>query len=331
MRVATSSSTRRLGGAAVWPIAAGAQQPDRMRRIDVLMGLVQGDPDAQPRITAFEQALHAQPWSKEHNLRIVYHWGAGDAERAGSLAKEAVEQRPDVIVAHTTPAIIAVQRETHTIPIVFVQVTDPVAAGLVASLARPGGNATGFTNFDASLGGKWLELLKEIAPRTAHVALLYNPEASPFAAYYLRAFEAAGPQLSVQPIATPVRDDHEIEGAITAMGREPGGGLIVAPDIFTATHRQAIISLAARHRVPSVYPFRYWAVDGGLVSYGVDSVDPFQQAAGYVDRILRGEKPGDLPVQRPTKFEFVINLKTAKALGLTIPETLLAIADKVIE
>jgi len=321
-----------LGGAAVaWPLGARAQRGEQVRRIDVLMGLVQGDPEAQPRITAFEQALGAQPGSKERNLKFMYHWGAGDAERAQSLAKEVVERQPDVIVAHTTPAIVAIQRETRTIPTVFVQVTDPVAEGLVASLARPGGNATGITNFDASLGGKWLELLKEIAPRTARVALLYNPEASPFAGYYLRAFEAAAPQLLVQPIATPVRDANGIEGVIAAAGREPGGGLIVAPDIFTATHRQAIISLAARHRVPSVYPFRYWAVDGGLVSYGIDPVDPFRQAAGYVDRILRGEKASDLPVQQPTKFEFVINLKTAKALALIVPNTLLALADEVIE
>jgi putative ABC transport system substrate-binding protein len=247
------------------------------------------------------------------------------------FAQELVQLKPDVIVAHTTPATIAVQRETRTIPILFVQVSDPVVSGIVASLARPGGNITGFANFEISLVGKWVEMLKEIAPGTVQAALLYNPDTAGFAKYYLGPFEAAARTHSMQASAVTVRDDGEIEVAIAKLGREPGSGLIVMPDLFTAVHRGPIIALAARSRVPAVYPFRYWAVDGGLLSYGIDVPNLFRQTASYVDRVLRGTDTRELPVQGPVKFELVVNLKTAKAIGLTIPETFLVRADEVIE
>ena len=296
------------------PVAARAQQLDRMRRIGVLMGLAESDPEAQLRISAFEQELRTRGWTNGSNLRIDYRWGASDLERARPSAKELLEQRPDVIVAHTSPATVALQHETRTIPIIFVQVTDPIAAGLVATLAHPGGHVTGFTNFDPSLGGKWLQQLKGVAPQTTSVVLMYNPAAAPFISQYLHSLELAASSLSVQQNAAAVRDDDEIDAVMAAMGSKPDSSLIVAPDIFTTNHRRQIISSAARHQLPSIYPFRYWAADGG-----------------YVDRILRGEVPSNLPVQQPTKFELVINLKTAKSLGLKISPAILDNADEVLE
>ena len=320
-----------LGGAAAWPLAARAQQAERVRRIGVLMGLAQNDPESQPRISAFEQALEERGWMKGRNVQLDYRWAPGNAERMRPSAKELIELSPDVIVTHTTPATVAAQNETQTTPIVFVQVSDPVASGLVASLARPGGMLTGFANYEFPLAGKWVEMLKEVAPATVRIALVYNPQTAPFAENYRAPFEAAARSLSIEPIAGPTRDESEIETVIAALGREPGSGLIVMPDLFMVVHRKPIIALADRYHLPAVYPFRYWVVDGGLLSYGIDVLDLFRRTASYVDRILRGEKPSDLPVQAPTKFELVINLKTAKALGLEVPPTLLARADEVIE
>ena len=247
------------------------------------------------------------------------------------LAKQLLDLQPDVILASTTPSTAALMKETRTIPIVFVVVADPVGSGFVASIPRPGGNITGFTNIESSLGGKWIQLLKEIAPRVTRVALMFNPETAPFAAFYVRPIEAAAPLFAVESVVKPIRTDSEIEAAITDVGREPTGGLIVLPETFTTIHRTSIILAAARNNVPTIYPFRYMASDGGLIAYGVDLVDLFRRAAPYVDRILRGAHPADLPVQAPTKFELVINLKAAKALGLEVPPTLLATADEVIE
>jgi putative ABC transport system substrate-binding protein len=320
-----------LGGAAVaWPLAARAQQR-RMRRIGVLMSTAETDPESPPRIAAFQRGLATVGWIAGQNVRIDYRWAAGEPAQMQVLARELVNLQPDVILAHTTPSTAALMRETRTIPIVFVVVGDPVGSGFVASIPRPGGNITGFTNIESSLGGKWIQLLKEIAPRVTRVSLLFNPETAPFAAFYVHPIEAAAPSFAVEPIAKPIRTDTEIEAAITDVGRESTGGLIVLPDTFTTVHRKAIISAAARNNVPTIYPFRYMASDGGLIAYGVDVVDLFQRAAPYVDRILRGANPADLPVQAPTKFELVINLETAKALGLQAPPTLLALADEVIE
>ncbi len=321
-----------LGGVVIaWPRALVAQSIDRVRRIGVLAVLAESDPLMQRRLSAFEQALEELGWAKGRNIRIDYRSYANDTKLAVTLAKELVGLASDVLVGQTTPVLTALQQATQAIPIVFVLVADPVAQGFVASLARPGGNITGFTNFEFSMAGKWLEMLKETAPRLAHVALVFNPETAPFYPLFLHSLEAAGRSLAVEVTASPVRDDAEIERAVAALGRDAGGGLVVMPDAFTGVHRERIIELAARYRVPAVYPFRFFAASGGLFSYGADEVDLYRRAAGYVDRILKGTKPSDLPVQEPTKFELVINLKTAKALGLTIPLALLARADEVIE
>jgi putative ABC transport system substrate-binding protein len=318
-----------LGGAAAWPLAARAQQEQQVGRIGLLMGLAENDPEALPRISAFEQALEKSGWTRGRNLQIEYRWAGGSAERFRAFAKELVELRPDLIVTHTTPATVAAQQATRTIPIVFVQVSDPIVSGLVASLASPGGNVTGFANFEISLISKWVEVLKEIAASTTRVALLYNADTAPFTGYYLGPFQAAARAFSVQPIEAKARDDSDIESAIAV--REPGSGLVVMPDIFTAVHRGTIIRLAAHYRVPAVYPFRYWVADGGLMSYGIDVPDLFRQTATYVDRILRGSTPNNLPVQTPVKFELALNLKTAKALGLQVPDIVLVRADEVIQ
>jgi putative ABC transport system substrate-binding protein len=322
-----------LGGAAAWPISARAQQPGNMHRMGYLSTLSDNDPLAQRGLASFQKGLDAWDWRGGRNLHIDYRRAAGDANRLRAFAKELVELQPDVIFAITTPAVAALLRETRTLPIVFAQVSDPVGSGFVASLARPGGNVTGFTNIniESSIGGKYLELVKEIAPAVRRVAMIYNPRTSPFADYYLRPFEAAGPAYGVQTSAAAVHSDVDIENVLHALTREPGGGLVVLPDAFTAMHREQIVSLAARYRSPAVYPFRWFAEMGGLLSYGIDDDDMFRRAASYVDRILKGTKPADLPVQAPTKYELVINLKTAKALGLDVPPTLLARADEVIE
>ncbi len=323
---------RLLGSAAVvQPLGARAQQPDRMRRIGVLMSSAESDPEAPPRIAAFQQSLEKLGWTAGRNVRIDYRWGAANPERIRTHAAELVRLPSEVILAVSSAVVTALRQETSSIPIVFVQVAEPVAQGFVASMARPGGNVTGFTNIEPSLGGKWLELLKEIAPHVGQVALLLNLETAPYTPLFVHSIEQAAPSFAVKPIATPVHNAAEIAQAVDAFAREPGGGLVVMPGPFPARHRDLIIATAAKHQLPAVYEYRYFVTGGGLISYGADAVDLYRRAAAYVDRILRGEKPGDLPVQAPTKFELAINLKAAKALGLTVPPTLFARADELIE
>ena len=317
------------GAAFAWPLAARAQG-ERMRRIGVLMNAAENDPDARSGVEVFRRGLHELGWSEGRNLQIDYRWGGGDVGRIKIFAKELVDLSPDVIVGHTTPSVVALRQETRSIPIVFLTVTDPVGQGFVASLAHPGGNITGFQVFEFSLGTKWMETLKQIAA-LRRVATIFNPETAPYYPLYLHTIEKAASSFAVELIAVEVHDDAEIERAISTLAREPGGGLIVFPDSFNAVHRRTIIALVEQYRLPAIYFFRYFAVDGGLISYGADEIDMFRRTAGYVDRILKGEKPADLPVQQPTKFQLVINLKTAKTLGLTIPQLLLATADEVIE
>jgi putative ABC transport system substrate-binding protein len=323
-----------LGGAvAQWPVASRAQQPRAIRRIGLLTTFGDSDALAEGWLAAFRKGLNELDWHDGRNVGIDYRRAAGDAERLQAFARELVTLQPDVIFAVTTPSVAALLRETRTLPIVFAQVSDPVGSGFVASLARPGGNVTGFTNIniESSIGGKWLQLVKQIAPAVRRVALVYNPPTAPFADYYLRPFEAAAPALAVQTTIAAVHTDADIENALGALAREGEGGFVVLPDTFTGIHRNRIVSLADRHHLPAVYPFRWFAETGGLLSYGIDSDDMFRRAASYVDRILKGAKPADLPVQAPVKYELVVNFKTAKALGITVPPTLLAIADEVIE
>ena len=303
-----------------------------MRRIGVLMAFDENDPEGKARLSGFTQGLAELGWTDGRNLRMDVRWAAGNVDRMRMFAKELVDLQPDVILAGATPATAALQRETRTIPIVFAIVADPVGAGFVASLPRPGGNITGFSNIEASMAGKWLELLTEIAPGVKRVAIMFNPDTAPGGgSYYLPSFEAAARSLKVEPIVAPVHSDAEIETVITSLGREPGGGLVVMPDGFMTIHRAPIILLAARNNVPAVYSNSVFARDGGLLSYGPDRVDIFRRSASYVDRILRGAKPADLPVQLPVKFEMAVNVKTAKALGLTVPQSILLRADEVIE
>jgi putative tryptophan/tyrosine transport system substrate-binding protein len=304
---------------------------ERVRRIGVLMGLAETDPEAKPRVTAFQQELQRLGWTEGRNARIDYRWGGGDASRIRAYAVELAGLRPDVIVANATPVIDAVRQETRTIPIVFVLASDPIGNGFVENLARPGGNLTGFSNFEFSMGGKWLETLKEIAPYLVKVAMLFNPETAPYAGNFIGPAQSAATKLGVNLALMSVRDSGELEHAIASLAGASDVGLIMLPDIFTSTHRDLLIAQVARSRVPAIYAYRYFVDDGGLVSYGVDTTDVFRQTASYVDRILRGANPGELPVQAPTKFELVISLKTAKALGVTVPPSLLARADKVIE
>jgi putative ABC transport system substrate-binding protein len=320
-----------VGGGAAWPLAARAQQDGRVRHIGLLIPGDENDPDAKRRVSAFTQALADLGWTDGRNLRIDPRWAGADISRIRALAQELVGLQPDIIVTVATPPTAAVQRETRTIPIVFVNVGDPVASGLVPRLNQPGGNVTGFATYEASLGGKWLELLSEIAPGLKRAAIMFDPDTSPVSTF-MPSFEMAARSLKVVLIPAPSRSVGEIETAIIALGREPGGGLVVMPEPFTNTHRAAIIAAVARNNVPAVYGFSYFARDGGLLSYGPDPVDILRRSASYVDRILRGgAKPAELPVQFPTRFEMVVNLKTAKALGLTIPETFLVRADEVIE
>jgi putative tryptophan/tyrosine transport system substrate-binding protein len=326
-----------FGGAAavpsiLWPSATRAQDAGEPRRVGVLSSIGESDPEARSMAASFHHALQEAGWIDGRNVRIEHRWAAGSVEQIEAFAKELVGWPSDVIVAHTTPSVIALRKETTTIPIVFAQISDPIGAGFIANLARPGGNITGFSNFEASIGSKWIELLKEIAPDVMRGALLFNPETAPYVGrYYQGPYEAAARSFGVQPSASPVHSDLEIAGVLAALQGEPPGGLIVMPDTFNIVHRQQIIELAARHRVPAIYPYGFAVRDGGLISYGVDSVDLFRRAAGYVDRILRGAKAAELPMQAPVKFELLINLKTANALALTIPPTLLATADDVIE
>jgi putative tryptophan/tyrosine transport system substrate-binding protein len=320
-----------LGGAAAWPLAASAQQQgDRVRRVGMLIPGDENDHEEKRRLSAFTQALADLGWTDGRNMLIDFRWGRGDTNRMRALAQELVGLQPDIILAGGTAATIALQRETRTIPIVFVTVSDPVASGIIPRLDRPGGNVTGFANLEASLGGKWLELLSEIAPGLKRAAIMFNPDTAPVSAL-MPSFETTARSLKVAPIIAPAHSEVEIETAIIALGREPGSGLVVMPDVFTSAHRAPIILAAARNNVPAVYPSSPFVRDGGLISYGPDPVDIFRRAAPYVDRILRGAKPGDLPVQFPVKYEMAVNLKTAKALGLTVPQSILLRAEEVIE
>jgi putative ABC transport system substrate-binding protein len=319
-----------LGGAAAWPLAARAQQSERMRRIGVLTSLASDDPESMARIAAFLQGLQELGWSVGRNVRIDYRWGAGDAERARRHAEELVALAPNVILANGGSIMAPLQQVTRTVPIVFAAVADPVGSGFVSSLARPGGNSTGFANFEYGVSGKWLELLKQIAPTVTRVAVLRDPAVASGSGQF-GAIQAVAPTLGVEANPVGLRDAGEIERDITEFARRSNGGVIVTAGGAGIRHRDLIIALAARHRLPAVYANRFFVTGGGLVSYGTHLVDHFRQAAGYVDRILKGEKPADLPVQAPTKYELVINLKTARMLGLTVPDTLLARADEVIE
>jgi len=316
--------------AAVWPLAARAQQADRLRRVGVLMNLGSDDAEGQARNAAFLQGLQELGWTVGRNVRMEYRWGAGDAELFRRHASELVALAPDVILASGGAVVPSLLQATRTIPIVFTGTPDPVGAGFVESLARPGGNATGFTIFEYGISGKWLELLKEIAPHVTRAAVIRDPAIAAGLGLW-GAIQSVAPSLGVELRPLGVRDAGEIERVVTAFARSSNGGLIVTGSTLAVVHRELITTLAARYRLPAVYPQRSFVTVGGLISYGPDSIDPYRQAAGYVDRILKGEKPADLPVQAPTKFEFVINLKTAKALGLDVPPTLLARADEVIE
>jgi putative ABC transport system substrate-binding protein len=307
-----------------------AAAPDDLRTVGFLMGLA-NDAESRRRVKAFEQGLLKEGWAPRRDIRIRYHFAAGDADRMRDYARELVASKPDVLVGHSTPVVRELVQATKTIPIVFVVVADPVGSGFAASIPHPGGNATGFTNLDASITGKLLTILKQITPKLDRVALMYNPDTvAGEGLFYLHPFEAAAPAFSVQPAAAQVRTADDIKSTMAALGQDEGGGLIVMPDNFTTVHRQLIIALAEQFRIPAIYPYRYFAEAGGLMSYGVDVLDLFRRAPEYVVRILRGEKPGDLPVQSPTKFELAINLSTAKSLGLTVPKILLASADSLI-
>ena len=322
-----------LGGvAAAWPLTSHAQQPNRVRRIGVLMSYAESDSDAQAWYAAFREGLQKLGWTEGHNAQIDTRWATpDDAESMQRFAKELVALQPDLLLSSTTPTTSALLQQTRTIPIVFAIVADPIGSGFVASFARPGGNVTGFTFTEPTMAGKWLELLKQIAPRVVRVAMLFNPVSATYAEYWLNPFKAAAPSFAVEAIAAPVRNGSELESIISAQAREPNSGLIAMPDSFTDAHRVEITSLAARYRLPAVYPFRFFAEVGGLLSYGVDRTDNFRRAAKYVDRILKGEKPAEIPVQAPIKFELVVNLRTAKALGLEVPLHLQQLADEIIE
>jgi putative ABC transport system substrate-binding protein len=316
---------------AVWPIAALGQQTYKVAKIGVLMGGVGTDPSQKEDIAALAQGLRKLGWADGRTDQVNYRFGAGDPEKMRAFAKELVGLKPDVIIGDSTAGTLALARETKSIPIVFVMVADPVGSGFVVSFARPGRNITGFSNFEPSLGGKWVELLKELAPRVERIALLYKPETAPFARMYLTESEVAAKSLGVNAIALPVRDISEMERLVAALGSGPQAGLVALPDIFTYANRERIITLAAQYRIPAVHYHRAFSADGGLMSYGVNVPDLFRRAAAYVDRILRGEKPADLAVQAPTKFELIVNRKTAKALGLSVSPHLLLRADEVIE
>jgi len=322
-----------VGSAATWPLAARAQQPSGTRRIGVLLGNAESDPQAQAGVAKFTKALQDLGWNVGRNIAIDYRWAAADLGRMATFAKELVALRPDLIVGSTTPVIEALQRETKTIPIVFAIVSDPVGSGFVNSLSRPGGNITGFINVESSLSGKWVELLKEVVPHLSRASLLFNPETAPFFNYFLQPFESAARASAIDPTTAPVHTPDDIERTFAELGARQDTGVVVLVDVFTAKRSilDVIISAAARNRVPTIYPYRYMVAAGGLVSYGVDNTDLFRRAGDYVDRILKGANPADLPVQLPTVFELAVNLKTAKSLGITIPGTVIARADEVVE
>jgi putative ABC transport system substrate-binding protein len=318
------------GAAAARPLAARAQQADRVRRIGVLISFPEDDPEAKARLAAFRQGLAKRGWSEGRNIRLDYRFTAASAERLPALAKELVALQPDAILAHSTGVAAALQRESRSIPIVFVNVSDPIGSGFIANLARPGGNITGVLHYEASIVGKWLAMLKEIAPRLTRAALIGNRQTTSFD-YFLRSAQAAAPSLAIEVVPGHVENPADVERTIESFARTPIGGLVLPPDALTFSNRDLVIALAARHRLPAVYAIQAFVAAGGLMSYGTDQNDMFRLAASYVDRILRGDKPADLPVQAPTKFETTVNLKTAKALGLTVPPGLLVAADEVIE
>jgi putative ABC transport system substrate-binding protein len=317
--------------AVVWPLAARAQQGTGTRRIGVLMGFAESDSQGQASVAAFREGLQRLGWTDGRTLRIDYRWAALNSQTMQQSAKELVGLQLDVILAQNTPATAALLRQTRSIPIVFAQVVDPIGQGFVASYARPGSNVTGFSNLEPTMGGKWLELLREIAPHVNRAVFLFNPPTAPYADYFLTPFKAAASSLGVVAITAPVHDKSEIESVIAKQASEPNTGLIVMPESFLLSHSAEITSLAARHRIPAVYPFRFFADAGGLLSYGNDFIDQYRRAALYVDRILKGAKPSDLPIQAPVKFVTVVNIKTAKALGLDVPVQLQQRADEVIE
>ena len=321
-----------LGGAVIaWPGMSIAEGADGPRRVGVLMRIAEDDPSAQTDVQTFQRGLEKLGWTAGRNVLIEYRWAAGSEERGQALAKELVALKPDALVAYGTPMLEATRRATRTIPIVFTMVTDPVGQGFVVTLARPGGNATGFTSFEVSIGGKWLELIKEISPRVKRAELMFNPVTAPYGTSYLHSAESAAASFGVDVTGAPIRDDADIERIITALGGAQSGSLIVVPDTFTDVRRDLIIELIARHRLPAVYPYTHFAESGGLIAYGPDPAHMFGRTADYVDRILRGAKPADLPVQQPNKFELVVNLKTANVLGFAVPPMLMARADRIIE
>jgi putative ABC transport system substrate-binding protein len=319
-----------VGGAAVWPSAARAQQPGRLPQVAILRSEVAGDPEGLRNSAALVQGLQALGWTQGRNVRIEQRWAGGSVDAMKALARELVALEPNVIVVISTPGTAAVMQATHTIPIIFVQNFDPVDTGFVKSLVAPGGNITGFTSYESAMASKWLELLKGVAPQVARVAIIYNPQTAPYGSL-LRSIETAGPLFAIQPIAMPIQDAGTIEKAIEAITRETNPSLLVLPDVTTTVHEKLIVKLAAQHRLPAIYPWRHFVTAGGLMSYAADLPDLWRRAASYVDRVLKGEKPANLPVQQPTKFELVINLTTAKAVGLTIPASILSLADDLIE
>jgi ABC-type uncharacterized transport system, periplasmic component len=316
---------------AAWPLAARAQRSERTARIGVLMGIGEKDPEAVPRAEALEDGFRERGWVKGRNLQLDYRWTAGDPDRAQLFAKEIVELKPDLIVVHSTPAVKALRELTTAIPMVFVLVADPIGSGFVRNLAHPGGNITGFMNVDSPMTGKWLELIVGVAPKTRQVAAVYNPNTASFYKDFLRTFDDAAPRFNVRAIAMPVTDAVGIERAMKELGQLPDTALFVLPDVFVQVHRTLIIRLAEQYRLPAIYPYRFFPTSGGLLSYGIDTVIVFRQAAGYADRILKGTPPNDLPVQAPSIFKLIVNLKAARAIDLKIPESILLRADEVIE
>jgi ABC-type uncharacterized transport system substrate-binding protein len=320
-----------LGGTAAWPLAARAQQLGHLRRIAVVMGGAENDPETQGRLQALRRGLTAAGWNEGKNILLDYHFAEGSAERALSIAAEVVRNRPDVILANSTPVVAALKKVTQTIPIVFAVVNDPVGQGFIESLARPGGNITGFTFIEFELIGKWLSLLRLASPAIRRSAVLFNPVTSPYYSVFLRSFEASQHSFPIAVTAVPIASPSEIDGIVATLARDRDGSLIIPPDAFVIVHRAAILEAAKRHALPTITSYRQLAVEGGLMSYGPDSLDVFERSASYVDRILRGANPADLPAQAPVKFEFYLNLKTAKALGLDIRPNLIALADAAIE
>jgi putative tryptophan/tyrosine transport system substrate-binding protein len=320
-----------LSGAVAWPMVSRGQQPGRMRSLALLSGAAESDQNNRGWLSAFDAALRSFSWIDGQNIRIERRYAPGDFNRMREYARELFDLTPDLVLVTNTPSALAMLEVTHQIPLLFVNVTDPVGSGIVSSLSNPGGNATGFTNFEFTMGGKWLQILKEVAPDIERTAIIFNPELAPFADGYIRSFRAGAESLRVDAILAPIHDVDQLERLLIAQTREPGGSIIIMPDAFTVPNRDLIIDFAVRHRLPSIYPYRVFALGGGLISYGPDIEDLYRRAAAYADRLLRGAVPSGLPVQQPNKFEFVINSKTAKAIGLTIPDMLLARADEVIE